>query len=61
MLAELTPNPRTLPLGSGALTDDIISELVLGDVLEEGGEDGQQGHGCVGEVLAHTLHLRARL
>ena len=61
MLVELTPPAPPQTLGSVALTDNIVSELMLGDVLEEGGEDRQQGHGGVGDVLAHTLHLRACL
>ena len=35
--------------------------MVLGDVLEEGREDGQQRHRGVVDVLRHALHLRARV
>lgn len=40
-----------------ALTHDIISKLVLSDVIEQGGEHRQQGDGCVVDVLGHTFHL----
>lgn len=40
-----------------ALTHDIISKLVLSDVIKQGGKHWQQGNGCVVNVLGHTFNL----
>lgn len=39
------------------LTHDIISKLVLCDVVEEGGEDWEEGDGGVVNVLGHAFDL----
>ena len=41
------------------LTQQVHSKLMLSDVLEQGGEDGQQGHCGVVDILRHALHLTA--
>lgn len=38
-------------------THDIISELVLSDVVEQGSKNWQQGNGRVVDVLGHALDL----
>ena len=38
-------------------TQQVCAEVVLGDVLEQCVEDGQQGHGGVVDDLGHALHL----
>lgn len=43
------------------LTKEVDPEVVLRDVLKQSGEDGQQGHRGVVDVLGHALHLRARV
>ena len=43
------------------LTQQVHSKMVLSDVLEQSGEDGQQSHGGVVDVLRHAFHLRARV
>lgn len=40
-----------------SLTHDVISELMLGDVVKQRCEDWQQGGGGVVDVLGHTLNL----
>lgn len=39
------------------LTHDIISKLMLSNVVKQGGENWQQGDGCVVNVLGNTLYL----
>lgn len=43
------------------LTEQVDSKVVLSDVLKQGGEDGQQCHRGVVDVLRNALHLRARV
>lgn len=38
------------------LTYDVVSKLVLCDVVEQRGEDRQQGHGGVVNVLRYAFH-----
>lgn len=38
------------------LTYDVVSELVLCDVIEQRGEDRQQGHGSIVNILRYALH-----
>lgn len=45
----------------GGLTQQIDAELVRLDVVEQGGEDGQQRHGHVVDALTDALHLCAGL
>ena len=44
----------------GRLTHDVVSELVLSDVVKQGGQHGEQGDGGVVDVLGHALHLLHR-
>lgn len=39
------------------LTDDVVSKLVLSDVIKQGGKHWEQGDGCVVNVLGHTFYL----
>lgn len=39
------------------LTDDIISKLVLCDVVKQGGENWEEGDGGVVNVLGHAFDL----
>lgn len=41
-----------------SLTDDIISKLVLGNVVEKGREDREQGDGGVVDILGHAFNLQ---
>lgn len=43
------------------LTQQVHSKLVGLDVLEQGGEDGQQRHRHIVDALADALHLRPGL
>ena len=43
---------------STSLTHDVVSELVLADVVEQRSEDGQQSVGGVADVLGHTFNLQ---
>lgn len=43
---------------SASLTHDVVPKLVLGDVVEQWGEDRQQGDGGVVDVLRDAFHLR---
>jgi len=49
------------PVRWWSLTQQLRPKVVRLDVLEEGGEDGQQRHRHVVDVLRHALHLRTRL
>lgn len=40
------------------LTNDIVSKLMLGDVIEQRGEDRKQGCGGVVDVLGHSFNLQ---
>lgn len=41
-----------------SLTDDIVSKLVLGNVVEKGCEDREQGDGGVVDVLGDAFNLQ---
>lgn len=43
--------------GETTLTHDIVSKLVLSDVVKQGGEHRQEGDGGVVDVLGHAFHL----
>lgn len=41
-----------------SLTDNVISKLVLGNVVEKGCEHWEQGDGGVVDILGHTFNLQ---
>lgn len=43
---------------STSLTYDVISKLVLGNMVKQCSEDWQQGIGGVVDILGHTLYLQ---
>lgn len=46
-------------MSARGLTEQVDSKVVLSDVLKQGGEDGEQRHRGVVDVLRHAFHLRA--